>query len=84
MATALVIPAKAGIQRLVNGKKALDPSFRWDDDQAALNLLEKTFSVCLSIKHFFKSFVFPGQQRAKAGMTVREHEIGAGLRGPAK
>jgi hypothetical protein len=44
MATALVIPAKAGIQRLVNGKKALDPSFRWDDDQVALNLLEK-FSV---------------------------------------
>jgi hypothetical protein len=28
----LVIPAKAGIQRLQAVAEALDPSFRWDDD----------------------------------------------------
>jgi hypothetical protein len=27
-----VIPAKAGIQRLQTAAKALDPSFRWDDE----------------------------------------------------
>jgi hypothetical protein len=27
----LVIPAKAGIQLLLDGDEKLDPSFRWDD-----------------------------------------------------
>jgi hypothetical protein len=34
----IVIPAKAGIQRLIErAKKALDPSFRWDDECLAVS-----------------------------------------------
>jgi hypothetical protein len=31
----LVIPAEAGIQRLVSPLKTLDSSFRWNDEQKA-------------------------------------------------
>jgi hypothetical protein len=47
--------------------KALDPSFRWDDDSVVLNFPGKLPRIA----HFFKSLIFPGQQWAFAGMTVR-------------
>jgi hypothetical protein len=87
MAKTFVIPAKAGrsAQRGEHPKdgpegvseanhpatykasKALDPSFRWDDDTVALNFPGKLPRIA----HFLKSLIFPGQEWAFAGMTVR-------------